>query len=119
MTLPKIKWHVELSKELIPHYVIIAEISLGSARYREMHSITQQEIYAFRNGNGIMWKIIEKMRWNMLNALVYYDFDSPVSYDLERMQASVNSGTIVAPSGLSRLERREWVHNNKGKLNDC
>lgn len=69
----KIKWHVEISKELIPHYVIIAEISLGSARYREMHSITRQEIDAFRNGSGVLWKIIEKIQWNMLDALGYYE----------------------------------------------
>lgn len=73
MTSPKIKWHVEISKELIPHYVIIAEISLGSARYREMHSITRQEIDAFRNGRGVLWKIIEKMQWNMLDTLGYYE----------------------------------------------
>jgi hypothetical protein len=69
MTFPKIKWHVE---EIIPHYVIIAEISLGSARYIEMYSITRQEIGAFRNGSGVLFKIIEKMRCNMLDALGHY-----------------------------------------------
>ena len=76
MTFPKIKWHVELSKELIPHYVIIAEISLGSARYREMHSITRQEIDAFRNRGDVLCLIIEKMQWNMLDALGGGGYDS-------------------------------------------
>ena len=70
MTFPKIKWNVE---EITPHYVIIAEISLGSARYREMHSITRQEIDAFRNGSDVLCRIIEKMQWNMLDALGYYE----------------------------------------------
>lgn len=73
MTFRKIKWHVEISKELIPHYVIIAEISLGSARYREMHSITRQEIDAFRNESGVLCKIIEKMQGNMLDTLWEYE----------------------------------------------
>lgn len=71
--IPKIKWHVELSKEIIPHYVIIAEVILGSARYREMHSITRQEIDAFRNGSGVLCKIIEKMQGNMLDTLGEYE----------------------------------------------
>lgn len=118
MTFPKIKWRVETSWEQVPYHTIIAEVDLGSARYREMYTISQNEVGELTYRSSL-WKIIEKMQWNMLDALRYYDFDPPVSYDLERMQASVNSGTIVVPSGLSRLERREWVHNNKGKLNDC
>ena len=115
MTFPKIKWHVELNGSI--WYTIIAEAELGSARYREMHTISQNEVDELRYVSSL-WKIIEKMQWNMLDALGYYDFDPPVSYDFQRIQASVNSGTIVVPSGLSRLERREWVHNNKGKLNE-
>ena len=114
MTFPKIKWCVELSRELVPYHTIIAEVDLGSARYREMHTISQNEIDELRYVSTL-WKIIEKMQWNMWDALGCYDFDPPVSYDLERMQASLNSGTIVVPSGLTRDERREWIRNNKGE----
>lgn len=118
MTFPKIKWRVERDMCGSIWYTIVAEVDLGSARYREMHTVSEDEIERLYSVSTL-WKIIEKMQWNMLDALGYYDFDPPVSYDFQRIQASVNSGTIVVPSGLSRLERREWVHNNMGKLNDC
>ena len=117
MTIPKIKWCVEKNDiRTSLWYTIIAEVDLGSARYKEMYTVYQDDIDACRNGDGVLWKITEKMRWNILDALGYYDFDAPVSYDLERIQASLNSGTIVVPSGLSCLDRREWIRNNKGKV---
>ena len=115
MTFPKIKWHVERNMYSSIWYTIVAEVDLGSARYTELRTISQNEIdelYSVRT----LWKIIEKMQWNMLDALGYYDFDSPVSYDLEGMQAAIDSGTIVVPSGLTRDERREWIRNNKRML---
>ena len=36
--------------------------------------------------------------------------DPVVSYDLEQMQASIESGTVRLPGGLTREERREWIH---------
>jgi len=38
--------------------------------------------------------------------------DPVVSYDLEQMQASIESGTVRLPSGLTREERREWIHTH-------
>ena len=114
MTFPKIKWRVERDMYSSLWYTIIAELDLGSARYREMHTISHNEIGELRYVSTL-WRVIEKMQLSMLHALGYYDFDPPVNYDFERIQASVNSGTIVVPSGLSRLERREWVRKNKGE----
>lgn len=113
ITFPQIKWRVEKATYTYDWYTIIAEVDLGSERYREMYTISQNEIYELTYRSSL-WKIIEKMQWNMLDALGYYDFDPPVSYDLERMQASLSSGAIVVPSGLTRDERREWVRKNKG-----
>ena len=115
MTPPKIKWRVERDMCTSLWHTIVAEVDLGSARYREMHTISQNEIEGLYS-ISTLWKIIEKMQWNMLNALGYYDLDPPVSYDLERMQASLNSGTIVVPCGLTRDERREWIRKNKGDV---
>lgn len=72
MTFPKIKWHVERNMYSSIWYTIVAEISLGSARYTELRTISQNEIdelYSVRT----LWKIIEKMQWNMLDALGYYE----------------------------------------------
>ena len=115
MTFPKIKWHVERNMHGCIWYTIVAEVDIGSARYRELYSVSQEEINELRY-MSTLWKIIEKMQWNMLDAVGYYDFDAPVSYDLERMQAAIDSGTIVVPSGLTRDERREWVRKNKGDV---
>ena len=117
MTPPKIKWRVEKATYAYDWYTIIAEVELGSWRYQEVFSVSEWRVD--KHYNAVLWKIIEKMQLSMLDALGYYDFNPPVSYDFQRIQASVNSGTIVVPYGLSRLERREWVHNNKGKLNGC
>lgn len=70
MTFPKIKWHVELNGSI--WYTIVAEVDLGSARYTELRTISQNEIdelYSVRT----LWKIIEKMQWNMLDALGEYE----------------------------------------------
>ena len=72
MTPPKIKWRVETSRELVPYRTIIAEVELGSARYREMHTISQNEIDELYSASTL-WKIIEKMQWNVLDALGYYE----------------------------------------------
>lgn len=37
------------------------------------------------------------------------DLDPPVNFDLERMKASLASGTITLPRGMSHEERREWL----------
>ena len=74
MTFPKIKWCVERDMYGSVWYTIIAEVELGSARYREMHTISQNEIGELTYRSSL-WKIIEKMQRNMLDALGYYDFD--------------------------------------------
>lgn len=71
MTFPKIKWHVELHLNGSIWYTIIAEVDLGSARYTELHTISQSEIEGLIEYSPL-WKIIEKMQWNMLDALGYY-----------------------------------------------
>ena len=69
MTLPKIKWRVEKNDICTSlWYTIIAEVELGSARYREMHTISQNEINELRYVSTL-WKIIENMQGNMLDAL--------------------------------------------------
>ena len=68
MNTPKIRWYVQDDRH---HPVITAEISLGSARYREMHTISQNEVEGLYS-ISTLWKIIEKMQWNMLDALGYY-----------------------------------------------
>lgn len=114
MKLPKIKWRVEKATYTYDWYTIIAEVDLGSGRYQEVFSVSEWRVD--KHYNAVLWKIIEKMQWNMSDALGYYDFDPPVSYDFQRIQASVNSDTIVVPSGLSRLERRQWIRKNKGDM---
>lgn len=37
------------------------------------------------------------------------DLDPPFNYDLERIQRSIDSGTIRLPSGLDRDQRRAWL----------
>lgn len=69
---PKIKWHVERNMYSCVWYTIIAEVRLGSARYTELHTISQEEINELRY-TSTLWKIIEKMQWNMLGALGYYE----------------------------------------------
>ena len=39
------------------------------------------------------------------------DLDPPVHLDVERLTKSIESGTIRVPMGLSRQERREYLHN--------
>jgi len=39
----------------------------------------------------------------------FSDLDDPVSYDLDRMQESINSGTIRVPMGLAREQRRAYL----------
>ena len=72
MTPPKIKWRVERDMYGSIWYTIIAEVDLGSARYREIHTISQNEIDELTYRSSL-WKIIEKMQWNMLDALGYYE----------------------------------------------
>ena len=71
MTLPKIKWRVERDMCGSIGYTIIAEVDLGSARYREVLTIAQSEIDGLTYRSSL-WKIIEKMQWNMLDALGHY-----------------------------------------------
>lgn len=73
MTFPKIKWRVEKNDICTSlWYTIIAQAELGSARYKEMHTISQNEIDELTYRSSL-WRIIEKMRWNMLDALGYYE----------------------------------------------
>ena len=37
------------------------------------------------------------------------DLDDPVSYDLGRMQESIDSGTVRLPRGLTREQRRAYL----------
>lgn len=74
MTIPKIKWRVEKNDICTSlWYTIIAEVKLGSARYREMHTISQNEIEGLYSISPL-WKIIEKMQGNILDALGYYEW---------------------------------------------
>ena len=72
MTFPKIKWRVERDMYRSLWYTIVAEVELGSARYTELHTISQNEINELRYVSTL-WKIIDKMQWNMLDALGYYE----------------------------------------------
>lgn len=72
MTPPKIKWRVERDMCGSIWYTIIAEMDLGLARYREMHTIAQGELEGLYS-ISTLWKIIEKMQRNMLDALGYYE----------------------------------------------
>lgn len=44
------------------------------------------------------------------------DLDPPVNFDLERMKASLASGTITMPMGMSHEERREWLRTRLEEL---
>lgn len=44
------------------------------------------------------------------------DLDPPVNFDLERMKASLASGTITMPPGMSHEERREWLRKRLEEL---
>lgn len=72
MTFPKIKWYVERNMYGCIWYTIVAELDIGSARYRELYSVSQGEINELRYMSTLC-KIIEKMQWNMLDALGYYE----------------------------------------------
>lgn len=37
------------------------------------------------------------------------DLDPPVNFDLDRIKASLESGTISLPRGQTASERREWL----------
>lgn len=41
------------------------------------------------------------------------DLDPPVNFDLERMKASIASGTISFPRGLGRARRQYLRDNNQ------
>lgn len=73
MILHKIKWCV--SKQDKHTYVITSEVCLGSARYTEFFCVSRQEVeYGQHTGDSsTLWKIIEKMQWNMLDALGCYE----------------------------------------------
>ncbi len=72
MILPKIRWRVERDMCGSIWYTIVAEVDLGSARYREVLTISQSEVEGLYS-ISTLWKIIEKMQRNMLDALGYYE----------------------------------------------
>lgn len=45
------------------------------------------------------------------------DLDPPFNFDLEKITASINSGTINLPHGLSGEERRAFLRERLEKMN--
>lgn len=104
MNSPKIRWYTQ--KDEYGH-LITAEISLGSARYKEMQIIPSWEHLV--DQKGVLACTIERMQKNMEEVLDEFYWDAPVSYDLEQMQHSLESGTVRIPSGLTREQRRAYL----------
>lgn len=46
------------------------------------------------------------------------DGEDCVNFDLERMKAAINSGFITIPNGLSREDRRSFIREKLGALQD-
>lgn len=44
------------------------------------------------------------------------DEDGQVNFHLERIKASIDSGYITLPNGLSRKEMREWLRNEANRI---
>lgn len=101
---PKIRWCAK--KDEYGH-LITAEISLGSAQYSEMQIIPLWEQLV--NQKSVFACTIERMQKSMEGVLDEFDCDVPVSYDLEQMQYSLESGTVRIPSGLTREQRRAYL----------
>lgn len=62
-------------------------------------------------------RLLQKTNAEPINHLLYIaskpvdeDLDPPVYFDLDRLEKSIQSGTIRVPMGLSRQERREYLH---------
>ena len=100
----KILWHTQ--KDEYGH-LITAEISLGSARYAEMQIIPLWEHLV--DQKSVFMSAIERMQKNMEEVLDEFYRDAPVSYDLEQMQHSLESGTVRIPPGLTREQRRAYL----------
>lgn len=41
-----------------------------------------------------------------------------MTFDIERLQKAINSGTITLPTGMTHQERREYVRRELEKLQD-
>lgn len=46
------------------------------------------------------------------------DEDEPVNFDLDRMKASIESGYITIPNGLTREELREFLMNSAKEIKE-
>jgi len=102
---PKILWYAK--KDVYGH-MITAEISLGRCgRYIEHQIIPYWENLV--DQKSMLACTIERMQKNMEDVLDEFDWDAPVSYDLQQMQYSLESGTLRIPSGLTREQRRAYL----------